>query len=781
MSQVLTSFQAREPGLRVLPPNMERYTVRGNCLIMLSLKAGDSIEVVNLEGKQKCELIAFDKNGKENTAILGLKSKTEPLGIKKILSSPDWSAQLVYKKMKKAKLEIGNALAASFFEDNTQTSEKVKLKASDDCKCLIAAPGENMQVDKQNTPTDLEVFVTRLKSINEKEQSRIPDPIAEPKAEFLVNRRTAISYEIEEGDYIQVIDIYGRQCSDFLAFDRSKLDKGIEMELDSLATRTFMGAAYPKPGLFSKFFDRDLEPVVEVIQDTCGRHDTFAFACTAKFYEDKGYFGHRNCSENFNNALSNHGVKPRKGWAAINFFYNTGIDANNTFFDGESWSRPGDYVLMQASKNLVCASSACPNDIDPGNAWNPTDIFVRIYPKEKKFTKAVGFRMATDSEAVLTTETGFHECTSKLTRNFVDYNGYWLANDYRNHGAIAEYTACRDKAIVMDLSPLRKFEITGPDAEDLMQYTLTRNIKKLSIGQIVYSAMCYENGCMLDDGTLFRLGKDNFRWIGGQDYGGAWLIEQAKKKNYKVWVRSSTDQIHNLAIQGPNSRNILKDIIWTSPQQPKVEELGWFRFTIGRIGGLNGIPVIVSRTGYTGELGFEVWSHPKDCPAVWKAIWEKGEGQGLTPMGLEALDMLRIEAGLVFYGYEFNDQTDPFESGIGFTVALKSKNEDFIGRDSLIQRKANPQKNLVGLELVGKEQAAHGDCVHVGKLQVGVITSGVISHNLNKNLALCRLDTKYAPLGTDVEVGKVDGHQKRIPAKVVNFPFYDPEKKRVRS
>ena len=196
---------------------------------------------------------------------------------------------------------------------------------------------------------------------------------------------------------------------------------------------------------------------------------------------------------------------------------------------------------------------------------------------------------------------------------------------------------------------------------------------------------------------------------------------------------------------------------------------------------MNGIPVIVSRTVYTGELGFEVWSHPKDCPAVWKAIWEKGEGQGLTPMGLEALDMLRIEAGLVFYGYEFNDQTDPFESGIGFTVALKSKNEDFIGRDSLIQRKANPQKNLVGLELVGKEQAAHGDCVHVGKLQVGVITSGVISHNLNKNLALCRLDTKYAPLGTDVEVGKVDGHQKRIPAKVVNFPFYDPEKKKVRS
>ena len=144
-------------------------------------------------------------------------------------------------------------------------------------------------------------------------------------------------------------------------------------------------------------------------------------------------------------------------------------------------SRPGDYVLFRASKDLLCASSACPCDVDPANGWNPTDIFVRTYPKEQKYSKAVAFRMKEDSEPKLTKETGFHKKTSKLTRNFIDYNGYWLANNYTNYGTINEYTACREKAIAIDLSPLRKFEIVGPDSENLMQYALTRNVKKLSI------------------------------------------------------------------------------------------------------------------------------------------------------------------------------------------------------------------------------------------------------------------------------------------------------------
>ena len=164
-----------------------------------------------------------------------------------------------------------------------------------------------------------------------------------------------------------------------------------------------------------------------------------------------------------------------------------------------------------------------------------------------------------------------------------------------------------------------------------MQWVLTRNMRRLAVGQVVYSAMCYETGGMIDDGTAFRLGADNFRWIGGCDYGGEWMREQAAKLGLNAWVRSSTDQLHNVAVQGPKSRDILKEVVWTPPAQPSIGELGWFRFLIGRIGAHDGIPIIVSRTGYTGELGFEVWCHPRDAAGVWDAIWAAGEPHGLSP------------------------------------------------------------------------------------------------------------------------------------------------------
>jgi aminomethyltransferase len=157
-----------------------------------------------------------------------------------------------------------------------------------------------------------------------------------------------------------------------------------------------------------------------------------------------------------------------------------------------------------------------------------------------------------------------------------------------------------------------------------------------------------------------------------------------------------------------------------------------------------------------------------------------GAPHGLTPLGLDALDMLRIESGLIFAGYEFDDQVDPFEAGIGFTVNLDTA-DDFLGKAALAERKAHPQRRLVGLELAGNETAGHGDCVHVGRHQVGVITSGTRSPLLRKNIALCRMAVQYAEIGTDVEVGKLDGHQKRIPATVVRVPFYDPDKSRPRS
>jgi aminomethyltransferase len=293
--------------------------------------------------------------------------------------------------------------------------------------------------------------------------------------------------------------------------------------------------------------------------------------------------------------------------------------------------------------------------------------------------------------------------------------------------------------------------------------------------------MCYENGGMIDDGTLFRLGQNNFRWIGGDEFSGLWLRQQAEKMGFRAWVRSSTDQLHNIALQGPKSRDILKDVIWTAPAQPAVAEIDWFRFTIGRIGGFEGAPVVVSRTGYTGELGYEIFCHPKDALVVFDAIWEAGRPHGLRPMGLEALDMVRIEAGLIFYRYEFTDQTDPFEAGIGFTVPLASKSDDFIGKAALVERKAHPRHVLVGLEIDANDAVGHGDCVHSGRAQVGVVTSGTRSPLLKKNIALARLDPLHAKEGTAVEIGKLDGHQKRLPAIVTRFPHYDPGKTRPRS
>jgi aminomethyltransferase len=190
---------------------------------------------------------------------------------------------------------------------------------------------------------------------------------------------------------------------------------------------------------------------------------------------------------------------------------------------------------------------------------------------------------------------------------------------------------------------------------------------------------------------------------------------------------------------------------------------------------------VVSRTGYTGELGYEVFCHPKDALTVFDAIWQAGEPHGLMPLGLQALDMVRIEAGLAFAGYEFCDQTDPFEAGIGFTVPLAAKNEDFIGREALLRRKEHPQKTLVGLEMEGDETVGHGDCVHIGRAQIGVVTSATRSPILKKTIALARLDVTHAGIGTEVEVGKLDGHQKRLPARIVRFPHYDPEKTRVRA
>ena len=787
------------PGLLPADPAVERYRVHSGAVTAVELDPGDVLTVTDTEGRQRGELTVL-AGGREDYGALGTAADTAATVLRALARPgaprppgvavppgpdgdrrPEAEAAAVIGQLAARGLDPEQTGAVALFGEWSPAGTRAEFTAQQRLTCVVAAPGGLMGVDEHNPPSDLVIEVRRV-APRQPREPRLPPPLADPVLDLRVDTATACSYEVEAGQYIQVIDVEGRQCSDFLAFHARRLAEGTERGLDATTTRNLMGNAYPQPGLFGKFYDQDMRPLVEVVRDTVGRHDTFALACNAKYYEDMGYPGHVNCTDNFNGQLARYGIAPRRGWPALNFFYNTSFsDANQLLFD-EPWSRPGDYVLLRAMSDLVCASSACPDDIDPANAWTPTDIHVRVYPAERRFSMAVAHRVTPDSEPKLTKETGFHPRWSRLTRQVTEYRGYWLPTSFDNHGAIDEYWACREGAVVMDLSPLRKFEVVGPDAETLLQAAVTRNVRKLATGQVVYTAMCNETGGMLDDATIFRLGPDTFRFVGGDEYDGTWLRQLAGRLGLdQVWIKHSTDQLHNIAVQGPKSRDLLRELVWTPVTQPDFGDLTWFRFAIGRVGGPEGLPMIVSRTGYSGELGYELWCHPQDAPALWDAVWEAGMPHGLTPLGLEALDILRIEAGLIFAGYEFGDQVNPFEAGIGFTVPLKTKQDDFVGRAALERRKASPQRTLVGLELAGNEPAAHGDCVHVGRSQVGVITSGTRSPLLRTNIALCRMAVEYSEIGSEVEVGKLDGHRKRIPATVVRFPFYDPDKTRPRS
>ncbi len=767
------------PGLPILPAGVERYPIPGGGSRAVPIRQGDKITVQDREGLQPVELVFFAPDGRSDAGMIGAAGGRDPAGLKAALLG-DPSGARVVRALDAAGFDIAHADGTVIFEEGSRPGDFHSFTAACDGLLIVCAAGGAMEPHEQWAPTEVALYIRRADAAAAKGGLLPPEPLADPLLDFNIQPGEAKPYEVRKGQYIQVLDVQGRECSDFQAFSQRALDRGLEREIDPTTTRSLMGSLYPAPGIFSKYFSVDQEPLVEIVRDTVGRHDTFGLACTARYYEDLGYPGHVNCSDNINRELAAHGVRPRGGWPAINFFFNTMLDDANAISMDDPYSRPGDYVLLRALTDLVCVSTACPCDVDPANGWNPTDIQIRTYDQSNAFSRSIGWRKTPEADVEQTKKTGFHDCFARHTRDFTEYAGYWLPNQMTNHGAIAEYWAAREKAVVMDLSPLRKYEVTGPDAEELMQLCVTRNIKKLAVGGIVYTAMCYEHGGMIDDGTVFRLGETNFRWIGGNDQSGLWLRKQAAERGLNAWVRASTDHHCNIAVQGPLSRDILKQVIWTPPQQATVEELPWFRLTIARIGDFHGPSVVVSRTGYSGELGYEVFCHPKDAGAVFDAIWEAGAPMGMIPLGLAALDMLRIEAGLIFAGSEFDDQTDPMEAGIGFTVPLKTKTDDFIGRAALERRKANPQKKLVGLELAGGIVPTPGDCVHIGKPQIGVVTSAMKSPVLGKMIALARLDVAHAEIGTQVEIGRLDGDQKRLPATVVRFPHFDPTKERVK-
>ncbi len=819
----------RFPGLPLFPLGVERYAIKGGCAFALEVFPDDEVTLLDEEGMQPCSIAAFSLQRPGSPSDLGLlgakigasslaQSKGKNKDSEKTLGSllEDDDAAALRAKLRARGCDLQQK-TKRVFDEHGRPGAQHRFSVQEPSLLIVCAERQNNMFESMTKsmtksitkninwadevlatpPSKIMLYVKRApkgsisagNGLAEQELEQditlrppfLHPPLAEPLQDFVLQPGEAKAYIVKKGEFVQIQDVRGRECSDFQAYDLRALDKQIMRDIDPTTTRSLMSNLYPNPGLFAKYFTLDQKPLIEIVQDTVGRHDSFNLACTARYYEDAGYPGHVNCSDNLNSQGSAYDIASRAGWPAINFFFNTMLESDYCLISDEPWTRPGDYVLLRALEDVVCFSTACPCDIDSANGWNPTEVQVRVYRKDCFFPQGLGVRMTTQSDASLTKQTAFHASFAKKTRNFTEYNGYWLAQDFTNLGAIAEYWACREKVIITDLSPLRKYEVLGPDAAALMQWCATRDISKLAIGQVVYSAMCYENGGMIDDGTVLRLDEHNFRWIGGCDNSGLWLKEQASKLKLDVWVKNSSDQMHNLAVQGPNSRDLLKSLFWTAAQQPTLEELGWFRFTIARLGGFDGVPVVISRTGYTGELGYEIFCHPRDASSIFDSVWNAGAEYDLKPLGLDALDLLRIEAGLIFAGSEFCDRTDPFEAGIGFTVPLKSKQDDFCGRESLQRRKDSPRQRLVGLEIASNTVPQGGDCIRQGRAQIGEITSAMRSPILSKTIALAKLDIEYASEGKEVEVGQLDGQQKRIPATVVPFPFYDPKKERVRS
>ena len=224
-----TSNDIRNPGLRTLPPGVERYFVRGGGLSVIEVLPEDKIDIINEEGKQICEIIVFNSKGKSDLSILSLKENANADFSKRTISNDEKISRL----LKKKNFDLSNARSSIIFNNDCIMGEKITLTSKDKCVVMIAAPGDAMNVHEQNPPTDLTIFLNKAKFIETDEQFILPDPLSDPVIEQLIKRRTAETYEVKAGEYIQIIDPGGRQCSDFLAFDTQKLNDGIESIMSS--------------------------------------------------------------------------------------------------------------------------------------------------------------------------------------------------------------------------------------------------------------------------------------------------------------------------------------------------------------------------------------------------------------------------------------------------------------------------------------------------------------------------------------------------------------------
>ena len=390
----------------------------------------------------------------------------------------------------------------------------------------------------------------------------------------------------------------------------------------------------------------------------------------------------------------------------------------------------------------------------------------------------------------------FHDRTSKLCTSYkwADWAGYYAVSSY-NLPNDSEYYAIRHSAGLIDISPLFKYQITGSGAAQFLSRIMSRDIKNIHIGQASYCCWCDDFGKIIDDGTVFRLDEDHFR-VHTAEPMRAWF--EQFKGDFKVALEDISAKTAAVAIQGPTSRDILKQIV-----DIDLDSLSYFRVTAAE---LDKQDLYISRSGYTGDLGYEIWVEKTGALPLWDALVSAGKPFLLQPAGLDVLDITRIEAGLILNGVEFHNakhclieaqKSTPFELGLGWTVDLKR--EPFSGQQALKAEQANGSRYaLVGLELDWEEQEAlyakHGLPVQIstaawrggvpvydkaGSRQIGRATSGTWSPMIKKNLALASVKTPYAQPGTKLRIEyTVEYRREKVAAAVVSMPFYNPEHKK---
>lgn len=352
-----------------------------------------------------------------------------------------------------------------------------------------------------------------------------------------------------------------------------------------------------------------------------------------------------------------------------------------------------------------------------------------------------------------------------LGARLVEFSGWEMPVQYSS--IIDEHIAVRTHAGLFDVSHMGEFKASGADALAFLQYLVPNDVSKLAVGQALYTQLCKPDAGVIDDLLIYHLSEDDYMLVvnaGNIDTDYAW-VEQQSKKFPNLQLANQSDTTALLALQGPLAQSILQPLT-----DVDLTSIGYYHFEAGLVDGVN---CIISRTGYTGEDGFELYFAPMDAAKLWNDLLAAGKPQGLLPAGLGARDTLRLEAGYCLYGHELNEQTNPLEAGLGWTVKL-NKGSDFIGRDALVKiKEQGVERKLIGVEMIERGVCRSEYVIYDNEHPIGSLTSGAPSPTLHKNIGMGYVVAAHAKIGEEVAI---DIRGKKVAARIVALPFYKRKK-----